>query len=164
MGQHKSDEYGRRVCQAVRLLAEGRQPDEVALEVGVRQQTMQVWMDDAEFGTLVDCLRAFGHLQFSREAVETLRPQALSTLRRVLQDGSGSAATQAAREVLKWAREFEKQDLEAAKTQEKHTIRVVWDTPDGKSPFPRPWAERNPVTPRDWAAGDEDEERFPRRG
>ena len=153
------------MCQAVRLLAEGRQPDEVALEVGVRQQTMQVWMDDAEFGTVVDCLRAFGHLQFSREAVETLRPEALSTLRRVLQDGSGSAATQAAREVLKWAREFEKQDLEAAKDPGEDTIRVSLDTPDGKSPVSiAPWADRNPVTPRQWAAGDEDEERFPRRG
>ena len=120
MARHTTDEYGRRVAKALQLLAEGMDADKVALKVGVRQKTIRAWIDDTEFGIVHDCLRAFGRMKFSRESLDRLKPEAMETLRRLLKDGSGTAAAQAARDVLKWVREFEKEQQAAAKEQEKH--------------------------------------------
>jgi hypothetical protein len=145
MGQISAATYGERVCKGLRLLAEGWEPAVAAHAVGVRQKTMRQWQASEEFQTLLACIKAFGRMQFSLDALNMLTPEAVTALRRLLQYGESGVTAQVARDIVKWAREVEAQIREQEEKRERRVIRVVHETPDGKPIVSRPWAERNPV-------------------
>ncbi len=144
MAQISGVEYGERVCKTLRLLAEGWEPAAAAHAAGVRQKTMRAWQQNEDFKTILVCMRAFGRMQFSLDVLNTLTPEAVEALRRLLQHGEGAVTAQVARDIVKWAREVEAQIREQEEERAKHVIRVEYDTPDGKPFSASPWAERNP--------------------
>ncbi len=148
MGQRSGADYGVRVCRALRLLAEGWEPRAAAHAAGVQQKTMQQWQQNEDFKTILACMRAFGRMQFSLDTLNSLTPEAVGALRRLLQHGEGSVTAQVARDIVKWAREVEAQirEQEDRRDQrEKQHVRTILVTPDGERIASIPWAERNPV-------------------
>jgi hypothetical protein len=145
MSQINAATYGERVCKALRLLAEGWEPEAAAHAAGVRQKTMREWQRNDDFQTLLACMKAFGRMQFSLDVLNTLTPEAVAALRRLLQHGENGVTAQVARDIVKWAREVEAQIREQEEKRERRVIRVVYDNPGGKRITSVPWAERNPA-------------------
>ena len=145
MSQVSAATYGQRVCKALRLMAEGWEPEAAAHAAGVRHKTMHQWQQNEDFRTILACMRAFGRMRFSLDTLNSLTPEAVEALRRLLQHGEGHVTAQVARDIVKWAREVEAQIRAQEEKREKHTVHVVYDTPDRKPISSSPWAERNPV-------------------
>ena len=150
MGQTRSaDMYGKLVCKAVRLLAEGYSTESTAREVGVKRRTLLAWMRGDDFQTLENSLRDFGYLAKVREMLETLTPDAMEAMRRTLQGGNATAAAHVARDVLKWANEYAVHEREMLGQTRETVIRVEYGTPDGKPYSSAAWADRHPPKGRD---------------
>lgn len=137
-----------RVCRAIVLLAKGYPPDEVAVTVRVKPETLAAWQEGEEFQLLLRALRA----AHTVDTLEDLTPDAIEAYRRALTGPSVQWAVLAAREVLDRverlaAREAQRQRLLSAANRVE-----VWN-PDNEPVVIAPWAERNPVEPRSLQSG-----------
>ena len=127
-----------RVCRAIRLLAEGRDREDVARAVGALPRTLAAWERDDEFRALLACLREHGRARDALAALDDLTPVAIAALRRALDGDDDTLALRAAREVLERVG-----PLAARETGQ--TIRVEYGSRDGKPVSAAPWAARNPA-------------------
>jgi hypothetical protein len=142
------------VCKALRLLAEGWEPEDAANQVGVRHKTMRAWLADSDFDAMLAGVKAFGRGQFASEVVNTLKGEAVDALRRLLQEGTGTATARVARDVLQWAQEVEDEQRKAADAMAQRKAQMALE------PFIiAPWAERNPVVRKNnyWTEDGEEE-------
>jgi hypothetical protein len=136
-----------RVCRAIRLLAQGQPADDVARAIHVLPKTLAAWQDNADFQTLLACMRENGRLRAALDRLEAMTPDAIEALHRALEGDNDRVAVQAAREVLDRVGLIRRTAIEREESSEK-VIRVEYKTPDGKPFSAPPWADRNPVTPR----------------
>lgn len=127
-----------RVCRAIRLLAEGRDREEVARAVGALPRTLAAWERDDEFRALLGCLREHGRARDALAALDDLTPVAIAALRRALDGDDDALALRAAREVLERVGPL-------AERSAVQTIRVEYGSRDGHPVSAAPWADRNPA-------------------
>jgi hypothetical protein len=146
MGKVNRPTLEARVCRAIRLLAQGQPADEVARAIHVLPKTLAAWQDNADFQTLLACMRENGRLRAALDRLEALTPDAVEALHRALEGDDDRVAVQAAREVLDRVGLIRRTEIEREESSEK-VIRVEYNTPDGKPFSAPPWAERNPITP-----------------
>jgi hypothetical protein len=152
MGKVNRPTLEARVCRAIRLLAQGQPADEVARAIHVLPKTLAAWQDNADFQTLLACMRENGRLRAALDRLEALTPDAVEALHRALEGDDDRVAVQAAREVLDRVGLIRRTGIERDEPSEK-VIRVEYKTPDGKPFSAPPWAERNPITPRALQSG-----------
>lgn len=129
-----------RVCRAIRLLAEGRDPVAVAREVRVMPRTLRAWRANDDFRSLVACLRENGQMRDMLAALQALTPAAIAVLRDALESDDEALAVRAARDVLDRVGPL-------AEQERKQTIRVEYVNPDGQPVSTSPWADRHPAPP-----------------
>ena len=126
-----------RVCRAIRLLAEGRDREDVAQAVGALPRTLAAWERDDEFRALLACLREHGRARDALAALDDLTPVAIAALRRALDGDDDALALRAAREVLERIGPL-------AERSAVQSIRVEYGSRDGQPVSAAPWADRNP--------------------
>ncbi|MEW6580739.1 MAG: hypothetical protein AB1435_16305, partial [Chloroflexota bacterium] len=69
-----------RVCRAIRLLAEGRDREEVARAVGALPRTVAAWERDEEFRALLACLGEHRRARDALTALDDLTPVTIAAL------------------------------------------------------------------------------------
>jgi hypothetical protein len=140
MAEGKRRAEASKVCQAVRLLADGLDAEAVARTVRVQPETLAAWAADPDFDTLRRCLVDSGRLRGALDALTDLTPGAIAALRRALDGDDVPQAIRAAQEVLKYAAPL-------AHFQPDQTIRVEYGTPDHQPVAAPPWSARHPASP-----------------
>ncbi|MBN1679564.1 MAG: hypothetical protein JW966_04680 [Anaerolineae bacterium] len=136
-----------RVCRAIRLLAEGKPPGDVAQQVRILPATLAAWQESGDFQALLACLSDYGRMRFVVGALRDLTPDAIAALRRALTGPDTRWAVQAAQEVLNRLERLDNDMAEGGESSSVQTIRVEYVNREGHTVSTTPWADRHPASP-----------------